>query len=212
MDNYIYRLAQITIKSLLSSSLQSEVYGLDNIPKKGGFILAANHISYIDPPALGCFLKRKPYYFARDSLFKKQFFSWLLSKLKSIPVKRNSRSEIIAIKKSIKILKDNQGLVFFPEGKRSLKGQLQKAKLGIGLIACKTQVPVIPAKIFGSNNVLKKNKFFFDLTHTVDIVYGSPIYPIIYDNNKLSKMRYQNATNIIMKSIQNLSLLLPPVI
>ena len=64
-----YRIAQYLSLFYLKSFHRFEVNGLDNIPNKGSFLLASNHLSFLDPPALGCKVNRNLHYFARDSLF-----------------------------------------------------------------------------------------------------------------------------------------------
>jgi len=89
-----------------------EVKGLHNIPSAGAFILASNHTSYFDPPALGCKLPRNLHYFARDSLF-----FWplglLIRNLNSIPVNR-SQLDIATLKRVLKVLKSGDPLLVFP--------------------------------------------------------------------------------------------------
>ena len=83
----LYRFAQFFSYIYFRLFHRFEVYGLDNIPSTGSFILASNHQSFFDPPALGCKIPRNLHYFARDSLF-----FWplgcLIRNLNSIPVNR----------------------------------------------------------------------------------------------------------------------------
>ena len=67
-----------------------KVIGHSNIPKKGGVIIASNHVSYLDPPFVGCVISRRVNYMARDDLFRNPVFAWILRKWKSFPVKRGT--------------------------------------------------------------------------------------------------------------------------
>ena len=211
MNHFLYSLAQFVCSHAISTFAQSEVYGLNNIPRNSGFILAANHLSYIDPPAFGCYLKQKPYYFARESLFKPGLPRWLLMQLKAIPARSTPGFSTSALKHSLKVLQSSEGLIFFPEGTRSATGCLQKAKAGIGLIACKTQLPVIPSRIFGSDRFLGKAQVSFDLTRAIDITFGKPLYPEDYDvKSENASNRYHKASTIIMQAISDLKPFRPP--
>ncbi|NBU86082.1 MAG: 1-acyl-sn-glycerol-3-phosphate acyltransferase, partial [Verrucomicrobia bacterium] len=86
--NRTYRLAQFLSYCYLKCFHRFEVKGLGNVPPKGGFILACNHLSYLDPPAVGCRIPRNLHYFARDSLFFGPL-GLLITKLNSIPVNRD---------------------------------------------------------------------------------------------------------------------------
>ncbi|MDC3282836.1 1-acyl-sn-glycerol-3-phosphate acyltransferase, partial [Opitutales bacterium] len=83
-----YRFAQYVSWFYFKAFHRLEVHGIKNVPQSGSFILASNHSSYFDPPALGCRLPRNLHYFARDSLF-----FWplglLIRNLNSIPVNRS---------------------------------------------------------------------------------------------------------------------------
>ena len=81
-----------------------EVFGVDNVPKKGAFILASNHLSFFDPPALGCKLPRNLHYFARDTLFVGPLGS-LIRSLNSIPVDRE-KLDLRTLRTVLSVLKN----------------------------------------------------------------------------------------------------------
>jgi 1-acyl-sn-glycerol-3-phosphate acyltransferase len=124
------------------------VFGKKHIPKVGGFILASNHVSYLDPIALGVSSPRKLNYMARHDLFFNHWFSWLLSSVGSFPVKRDS-ADTSAIKEAMRRLTNGEPLVLFPEGSRRFNGKSSEPQPGIGFLASKLNIPVIPAFIKG---------------------------------------------------------------
>lgn len=125
------------------------VVGRDNIPRNGAFIIASNHVSYIDPILLGTSVNRSLNYMARESLFLKRFPGWVMRKLHAFPVSRDN-GDLSAIRESIGILNSDKPLVIFPEGTRSKDKALRRPKPGIGFIVARTKVPVIPAYVSGS--------------------------------------------------------------
>jgi len=124
-----YYVARAICWLLLKIFWRVEVKGIDNIPKNGGLILASNHVSYLDPIVLGISIKRKIYFIAKKEAFNNFFGSLLLHNLNAFPVDRG-KTDILAFKKAINILKEGKILGIFPEGTRSSNGELQELKIG----------------------------------------------------------------------------------
>jgi 1-acyl-sn-glycerol-3-phosphate acyltransferase len=142
-------------------------------------------------------------FFARKTLWKPGVASWWLDTVGTIPVDRDGGSDVSAIKRVLRALADNKALILFPEGTRTPDGRLQPAKPGVGLIACRTQVPVVPARIFGSFEAFGRGKKM-KLGTPVSVVFGKPLPPAAYDDPKAGKERYQRASEAIMAAIAEL--------
>jgi 1-acyl-sn-glycerol-3-phosphate acyltransferase len=136
-------------RSVYRMWFRGEVVGLENFPATGPFLIASSHTSHLDPPIVGCQVARQMRFFARKSLWSSRLSRWWLDHVETIPVDRES-GDIGAIKRVLQALKENRAVVLFPEGTRSPDGRLQKAKAGVGYLACKTGVPVVPCRVFGS--------------------------------------------------------------
>src|SRR5690606_8628925 len=95
-------------------------------------------------------LSRPIYYFARKDLLRFKVSNWLLPRLFTIPVDRDGPSDVAALKRVFSVLKEGAGLLVFPEGTRTLDGNLQPGKPGVGMLACKVKVPVVPARVYGT--------------------------------------------------------------
>ncbi|MBI9021036.1 MAG: (d)CMP kinase, partial [Verrucomicrobia bacterium] len=137
---------------------QIKFYGLQNVPKTGGVIIASNHASYIDPPAVGActYRTRMTHFMARDTLFKKGFMHWFLHKVGVIPLDRD-KGDIKAMKTAIQLLRDGASVALFPEGTRSETGELQPPKPGIGFLVSKGMAPVVPVYVHGSYEAWSKH-------------------------------------------------------
>jgi 1-acyl-sn-glycerol-3-phosphate acyltransferase len=183
---------------------RGEVTGLENLPKEGSFLIAANHASFLDPPLIGSQVPRQIAYFARKTLWKGGLISWWLDEVGTIPVDRDGGQDVSAIKRVLKALKNDKGLILFPEGTRTSDGHLQEPKAGVGLIACRAQVPVIPARIFGSYEAFGKGRSL-ELGTPVTIVFGEPILPEEYHDASAGKACYQIASTRIFKHIADLT-------
>ncbi len=137
------------------------VEGLEKIPTDGPLIVACNHVSNADPPALCGFtaLKRKINILAKKELFKIPIMGKVLKWGGAIPLERaKSGGDLSALRNAFSVLKEERCLIVFPEGTRSKTGKRLKAKTGIALFAHKTGAPVLSARIFNSNNWLKLGK------------------------------------------------------
>ncbi len=132
-----------------------EITGAENVPQKGGFIFAPNHISYLDPPIVGASIRRRVHFMAKEELFKPPVFGKLISFVGAFPVKRGT-ADRNAIRKALELLEKGEGVTIFPEGTRSEDGNLKDPEIGIGMIALKSKAPVVPAAIIGTDKVLGK--------------------------------------------------------
>jgi 1-acyl-sn-glycerol-3-phosphate acyltransferase len=186
---------------------RGEVTGTENFPLDGPFLIASNHASHFDPPLVGSHVPRQMRFFARKSLWNNKGLAWWLNEVETIPVERDS-GDVGAIKRVLQALKENRAVVLFPEGTRTLDGNLQPPKAGVGLMACKTGVPVVPCRVYGSFEAFGKGKSFPRFGTPIDIVFGPPISPAEYDDPSAGKARYELAAQRIMDRIAALP---PPV-
>jgi len=168
-----------------------KVYGQENIPKKGGVIVAANHISLSDPPVLGSAMKRQAYYMAKEELFRIPIFGKILKKVNAFPVKRD-KIDPSALKKASHLLKEGKLVILFPEGRRNLTSNLLRGKPGIGMLALENNVPVVPALLKNTNRLI----YFSHLK----VHFASPLY---FSNSKDQK-DYQKIVDRVMEKIAEL--------
>jgi len=128
------------------------VSGQENLPKSGGFILASNHISYFDPPLVGCWVPRAIYFFAKKELFDHKLFGAILRRVNALPVRRGTIDRK-ALEMAIETVKQGHGLTVFPEGTRSKTGEFMAPKLGVGVIARQAKCPIVPAYLSGADRL-----------------------------------------------------------
>ncbi|MEM6430200.1 MAG: lysophospholipid acyltransferase family protein [Deinococcota bacterium] len=122
------------------------VHGKDNVPKEGGFVLAANHISSFDPPVIGVAAPREVRFMAKKELFENnRYLRALVLGLRAFPVDRN-KSDMGAIKFSLRSLKEGVGVGIFVQGTRHR--QDDGAHQGAAFIAQRGDVPLIPTAIW----------------------------------------------------------------
>lgn len=131
-----------------------KIVGRENIPKKGPVIIAANHKSYLDPIMIALAVQgRQVNFMGKDSLFKIPVLSTIIKWLNTFPVKRGTADKA-AIAHSLKLLKNGEVLLIFPEGTRIRNGGLGKPYPGVTAIALKTGAPIVPIGIIGTDKVV----------------------------------------------------------
>ncbi len=199
------------IMGLYDAFFRGEVAGTENIPSTGPFLIAANHASNLDPPLVGCQIARQMRFFARKTLWSGRLISWWLDSAESIPVDRDS-GDVGAIRKVLQALNEDRAVVLFPEGTRSLDGQLKKPKAGVGLMACKSGVPVVPCRVYGSFEAFGKGAKFPRFGTPISVVFGPSVTAAEYDDPTAGKERYQLASERIFARIASLPKPAYPVI
>ncbi|WP_269524276.1 lysophospholipid acyltransferase family protein [Coraliomargarita parva] len=197
-----YELVRSTAESYFHLLYDFTQSGVENIPMDGPVIFAANHVSFYDPPAIGCSLHRQINYFARDTLFKGLFGKCLLQ-IGTIPVAREN-AEVKSLKAIFKSLKAGGAVAIYPEGTRSPDGQLSAPKPGAGMIASKSRATVIPTRVFGTYEVFGRNDKLPKVGGHIHITYGKPMSTADIDPGKEHPDRYLEASKRIMARIAEL--------
>ncbi|MCM8777584.1 MAG: 1-acyl-sn-glycerol-3-phosphate acyltransferase [Candidatus Omnitrophica bacterium] len=154
MGSFIYLCARILGTLLFKLFFCLEVKGKENIKDIGkSCIIASNHQSYLDPLILGIVFPRKLRYFSKRDMFSIPILSFLIRHLGAIPIDRDEMSSM-TMRQGIKIIREGNWLVIFPEGTRSRTMELLEPKEGIGFLHYKTGAPVIPVYISGAGKAL----------------------------------------------------------
>lgn len=197
-----YNLSKFIARTLFSF----RVVHAQRILEEGGALLAMNHQSYLDPPLAGISCKREIYYLARKTLLEWPVLGPIFPKINVIPVDQE-RADMSALKAVIRLVKAGNCTVVFPEGTRTVDGQLQPAQPGVGLIIAKTLAPVIPMRIFGAYEAYKRGSKF-PRPHPITVVVGEPLRFTEADLAGGGRDLYQNLSNRVMEAIAKLEL--PP--
>lgn len=172
----IYKICRAIVYLINCIWFKFAIIGKENIPREGSALICPNHVSIYDPCVIASITPREIHFMAKAELFKNPFLRWLLIKCHAFPVNRGQVG-INTIKTSLKILKENQLLGIFPEGRRVNPGERIQAASGFVVFAIKTKSPIIPVGIRGE----------YKFRHKVEITIGEPIYLTEYYGKKLSE-------------------------
>ena len=162
-------------KQIKNAGAKINITGEENIPT-GAVLFVANHQSSFDIAILFALVDKNKGFVSKDSIFKIPFLKKWMFELKCISINRKDVKEALkTILKGIDILKNGYSLVIFPEGTRSLDGELLPFKAGSFKLATKSKVPIVPITIDGSINILKKGDPFI-YPATVNMTIHPPIF------------------------------------
>lgn len=179
--------------------LRIKVHGRENVPTKGPVIIASNHASFFDPPLIGHAAKRECFFLAKEELFgQSKFFRWLIEYFNSIPIKRGKAFDIHLFKEVDRLIKLKQALVIFPEGTRSRTGEFLPFKEGVGLIALRYNIPVVPAYI---KNTYKPWQEWLRRDSRVEVFLDEAMHP---GERAKEKEKYEAFTRKVEEKIHRL--------
>ncbi len=208
----LYKIGKWTVGNLMNMGFSPRVEGRENVPTKGGVILAANHLSVADQIFLGSVLGRQVRFWAKEDYFhmpgvKGKLMAGLMHGLGTIPVHREGgRAALHALDAAVPVLRSGGLVGIFPEGTRSLDGRLYRGRTGVARLAMEARVPVVPVGFIGTNKVQPKGHTMPRLSMrkqgNVTVRFG-PIMDFTGRGDDMSSMRA--ITDEIMKEIQKLS-------
>jgi len=198
----LYRFFRLWLILIFKMFFLMKEKGGSYLPAKGGYIIASNHLSFLDPIVLGVACPKPLNFMARQSLFKIKFLGGLISRVGAFPVRRQG-ADAAGMKRAIRRLRHGRAVVVFPEGTRSPDGRLGSGRIGIAVLAAKAKVKVIPAFIRGTNKAMPKGRGFIRPC-PISVSFGQPLDPadILPDNP--GRQDYQRLTDLIMDRLRKL--------
>ena len=182
-----------TIARILAFILfRFQVSGMENIPKKGPYLLCSNHISALDPVVLAVYMKRQPRFMGKKELFRNWFLDRFFRALGAFPVDRKA-ADLQAFRSSMEVLKEGHGLLIFFQGTRMK--EFENAKSGVALFGLKSGAPIIPVGIKGS----------FKFRSKIEIRVGEPISMEPYAGQKVKTELIEEVMEIVVKKVSQLA-------
>lgn len=197
---WIYWFGWMSFGAAFRSLFGLKIIGRRHLIIEGPVLVASNHQSYLDPPLIGNLYHDEMVYLARKTLFT-PFTRWLYSKWNAIPVDQD-KPDMASLKTIIRKLKQGHRVLVFPEGSRTVDGNLGEAAPGIGLIAVKSGVPIQPVRISGARDALPRGSARIRFAR-ITVSIGPPIYLTPEEINAAKgKDDYERIARRIMASIE----------
>ena len=187
--------------ALMRARFNLRVTGVENVPASGAALIVSNHQSILDPPLVGGAAPRQIYFLAKAELFRIPLFGWLIRALHARPVRREG-SDPRALRTAAQLLEDGKALLVFPEGTRSLDGQLGEGKAGVGMLAVTSAAPVVPVYVSGTLAALPKGAVW-PRRSQVSVNFG-PALHFKAQTGPGRKERYREAAQEMMRAIAQL--------
>jgi len=202
----------IILRPLLRLPMKYQWQGRENFPRAGGVILAPNHLSYADWPAIALFSyeygHRYPVFMIKSAVFEVKALGPVMHKLGQLPVYRGRGDAGLVLRQAEQALRKGACVVVYPEGTASRDPDLwpMVGKTGAARLALTTGAPVIPIAHWGAQEVLpygsKKPRLF--PRKTVQMTAGPPVDLSAYAGQRLSASVLRAATADIMAGITGL--------
>jgi 1-acyl-sn-glycerol-3-phosphate acyltransferase len=160
LRSWFYRCCQVICRFVTTVFFDLKVSGTEHMPKTGGVLLLSNHQSYLDPVMIGVQLRRPLSYLGKSELFVNPFLSWIFRRLNAISLKQGA-GDIHALRETIRLLKEGHILTIFPEGSRTIDGEIAALQPGFALVVRKAGVPIVPVVLNGSFAAWRRGKKIF---------------------------------------------------
>lgn len=207
---FYWLLKHLLLGPLMRLTCRPQIHGAENLPERGGAILASNHLAVADSFFLPLVIRRRVTFLAKREYFttpglrgwlKRQFFS----AAGQVPIDRSSASAAqAALDTGARLLAQGELLGIYPEGTRSPDGRLYKGKTGVARLALKAGVPVIPVAMIGTDKVSPIGKKMWR-PYPVEIRVGTPLDFSRYAGMAGDRFVERSIVDEIMYALMNLS-------
>ena len=204
-----YAVLRLVLKALMRLLWRVRVQGLDNVPPTGGFLLASNHLSFIDSLVIPVLVPRRVAFLAKAEYFEGRGLRGLLTRgwfvaLGAVPVRRGSHGEAMAsLQLALQVLRAGDGFGIYPEGTRSRDGRLYRGRTGVAWLALASGAPVVPVGVVGTDRVQPVGARLPRIA-PVTVRFGPPLHADAYHRLPAGAARRQ-MTDDVMAAIAELS-------
>jgi 1-acyl-sn-glycerol-3-phosphate acyltransferase len=176
------------------------VDGRQNVPRKGGLLVISNHIASADPPLLGARFPRPLHFMAKIEWFRNPFLGFVARQFLCFPVVRHT-ADRGALRHTLALLERGAAVCIYPEGTRAEDARIHEVEAGVGFVARRSAVPILPVAVWGTEKVLPAKGVHWPKAVDCHLIYGEPFHLPRAD------MENHEAANYMMTKV---AALLPP--
>ena len=191
---------------VLGVCFRVKVEGRENIPRRGPVILACNHRSFLDSIFLPLVLRRRVTFVAKAEYFDDPKTAWFFRGVGQIPIRREggSASER-ALASASEVLQSGGVFAIYPEGTRTRDGFLHRGHTGVARLAIRTETPIVPVGMIGTDEVQPVDKRMPNLFRRVTVRFGEALDPERYGDMDQERLALRELTDEVMYEIGQLS-------
>jgi 1-acyl-sn-glycerol-3-phosphate acyltransferase len=206
----IYLVSRFVLRPLFFLLFRPRVIGRENVPAEGPFILASNHLSFIDSMAIPLMSPRRVGYLAKAEYFTGSgiggwFIKTWFTALGALPVERQThRAAQEALDTAMSVLQAGGGFGIYPEGTRSKDGRLARGKTGVAWLALTADCPVVPVGITGTDRIQPIGASW-PRPHRFSVTFGQPLTFPEHKGKAGNNRARRDVTDRIMVAIAELS-------
>jgi 1-acyl-sn-glycerol-3-phosphate acyltransferase len=201
--NLYYRAWHYLLRAVVPTAAYIKVRGMHNVPRRGPCLLVGNHLSMIDPICLLAYVPRHVHFMTKAELFDEWPFNVLLPPGKPVKVHRG-RADRQALRLAEHYLKQGDPVAIYAEGTRAKVGEAQEARAGVVYLAHRTNVPIVPVAISGTERIFSK-RFPWYRRVRVQMTVGTPF--LLSDIGEVTR---HNRDVIAQEVMARVADLLPP--
>ena len=195
----IYWLIRWILNVLILILVRNRVHveGRENVPRKGGLLVICNHIASADPPLLGARFPRPLHFMAKIEWFKNPVLGFIARQFLCFPVVRHT-ADRGALRHTLALLERGAAVGIYPEGTRAEDARIHAVEAGVGFVARRSAVPILPVAVWGTEKVLPAKGVHWPKAADCHLIYGKPFQLPRPD------MDNQEATNYMMSKVAEL--------
>lgn len=205
-----YLVARFVLRPLFLLIFRPHVTGRENVPPSGAFILASNHLSFVDSIVIPLMAPRRVAYLAKAEYFTTPgiagwFTRVLFSALGALPIQRQThRAAQAALDTAMTVLDAGDGFGIYPEGTRTRDGRLARGKTGVAWLALTADCPVVPVGVVGTDRVQPVGARYWR-PHRFRVTFGTPLTFPEHRAKAGSNRSRRAVTDEIMTAVAELS-------
>lgn len=195
---------------LVQTVFRPQVSGRDNVPAEGAAIVVCNHLSFVDSVFLPLAVPRSMTFLAKSDYFtgtglKGAVVRWFMKASGQLPIDRSGgKASEASLDTGLAVLAEGKVLGIYPEGTRSPDGELYRGKTGIARMVLQAHVPVIPAAVIGTDEVMPLGAKF-PRVRKVRVVIGEPMDFSRFEGMEGDRFVLRSITDEIIYRIGQLS-------
>jgi 1-acyl-sn-glycerol-3-phosphate acyltransferase len=200
----LYKVVKAVTTPVYRALMRVKVEGGERVPRDGGVIVAANHISFFDSVALLQSIPRRSFFIGKAEYMDSWTTRRLFPAMGLIPIEREqARKAMVALEVAADVLRRGDVLGIYPEGTRSRDGLLHRGHTGVAQLALMSGAPVVPVGLVGTDDIQPVGARVPRPFRKAVVRFGEPLDPASYGGT--GRRRRQMLTDDLMEAIRRLS-------